>query len=431
NGGTDSDPAAAVSVWDSEYKIHNKQIETAATTSTQERCQSIIHTELRQLRAMVEELKRQRQGALGIHGGHIGPYNTGTTSVYRKIFTNVGNAYSSNTGIFVRPVRGVYVFGFSAFNHASAHTTAISVYYNGQTIFSIHDEKSGSTDDSSFNSASILLEEGDQVYMRLLANMRVYEDHLIYNTFSGHLLYPIMGGLTLTLVLLCLSGTLSEDAGEDNLNDIMVQIQPEQGRNIENEYKTHNQQVKTASTTTTTQSGCEPTIHTVMRELGAMEERLGATVRSLEGMRNRLEASERPNRPQVAFSATLGISGTIGPVSNEITLVFRRVLSNIGNAYNPTTGIFTAPVRGLYHFTFTAFDWGWSTTGASLCHNGQRMVSVYDEKEGGSSESSSNSATFLLQVGEQVYVALWSDGRRISDNGNHYSSFNGFLLFPM
>nr|XP_029530091.1 complement C1q-like protein 2 [Oncorhynchus nerka] len=256
-----------------------------------------------------------------------------------------------------------------------------------------------------------------------------------------------MGGMTLTLLLLCLSGTLSEDAGEDNLNDIMVQIQPEQGQDIENEYKTHNQQVETAATTTT-QSGCEPTIHTVMRELGAMEERLGATVRSLEGMRNRLEASEsqvrslnatvnelkrfNEDRPQVAFSATLGISGTIGPVSNEITLVFQRVLSNVGNAYNPTTGIFTAPVRGLYHFTFTAFDWGWTTmTGASLRRNGQVMVSVYDEKEGGSSESSSNSATFLLQVGEQVYVALWGQGRRISDNENHYSSFNGFLLFPI
>lgn len=100
-----------------------------------------------------------------------------------------------------------------------------------------------------------------------------------------------MGGLTLTLLLLCLSGTLGEDAGEDNLNDIMVRIQPEQGQNIENEYKAHNQQVETAATTTT-QSGCEPTIHTVMRELGAMEERLGATFRSLEDMRNRLEASE-------------------------------------------------------------------------------------------------------------------------------------------
>ncbi|CAB1351465.1 unnamed protein product [Coregonus sp. 'balchen'] len=44
-----------------------------------------------------------------------------------------------------------------------------------------------------------------------------------------------MGGLTQTLVLLCLSGTqtLSEDAGEVNLNDIMAQIQPEQAQGIE------------------------------------------------------------------------------------------------------------------------------------------------------------------------------------------------------
>lgn len=51
-------------------------------------------------------------------------------------------------------------------------------------------------------------------------------------------------------------------------------------------------------------------------------------------------------------------------------------------------------------------------TGASLRSNG-----LYDEKEGSSSASSSNSATFLLQVGEQVYVALWRHGRRISDDG--------------
>uniref|UniRef100_A0AAZ3RMZ3 C1q domain-containing protein n=1 Tax=Oncorhynchus tshawytscha TaxID=74940 RepID=A0AAZ3RMZ3_ONCTS len=107
----------------------------------------------------------------------------------KDIFTYVENAYNSNTGIYLTPGRGVYVFGFSAFNHASAHTTAVSLYHNGQTIVSIHDQKSRTTDDTSFNSASILREEGDQVYMRLWANMRVFDDHLIYNTFSGHLLY--------------------------------------------------------------------------------------------------------------------------------------------------------------------------------------------------------------------------------------------------
>ena len=90
-------------------------------------------------------------------------------------------------------------------------------------------------------------------------------------------------------------------------------------------------------------------------------------------------------------------------------------------------GMFTALVRGIYHFTFTAFDW--DVTGGSLTKNGQKIVSWYDNGKG-SANPSSNSATLMLEVGEQVNVMLWK-GLQISDNVNHYSSFSGFLLFPM
>lgn len=48
-----------------------------------------------------------------------------------------------------------------------------------------------------------------------------------------------------------------------------------------------------ASNSTGTQSRCEPPIYTVLKQLGALEERLSATVRALEETNKKLEASEK------------------------------------------------------------------------------------------------------------------------------------------
>jgi hypothetical protein len=49
----------------------------------------------------------------------------------------------------------------------------------------------------------------------------------------------------------------------------------------------------------------------------------------------------------VAFFAEL--SQDLTPSSGQ-TVVFDQILTNVGNAYNPVTGIFTIPVTGTYHF---------------------------------------------------------------------------------
>jgi len=41
----------------------------------------------------------------------------------------------------------------------------------------------------------------------------------------------------------------------------------------------------------------------------------------------------------VAFSASLGLNGFSGPVKVDRTLVYKNVIINVGEAYDPTTGI--------------------------------------------------------------------------------------------
>lgn len=68
--------------------------------------------------------------------------------------------------------------------------TRIALFKNGEQIFTIFEQQSSDSWTSS-NGASLLLEVGDHVFLRLLAGASVRDSGGSHTIFSGHLLFTM------------------------------------------------------------------------------------------------------------------------------------------------------------------------------------------------------------------------------------------------
>lgn len=96
---------------------------------------------------------------------------------------------------------------------------------------------------------------------------------------------------------------------------------------------------------------------------------------------------------------------------------------------NCLTGIFTAPVKGVYYFRFYAHSHAGTKMAVSLLKNGQMQSSVFSWKPV-TNGNASNGVILTLEPGDQVYTQLW-DKSWVYDDEANYTSFSGFLIFPL
>ncbi|XP_065133253.1 complement C1q-like protein 3 [Paramisgurnus dabryanus] len=163
-----------------------------------------------------------------------------------------------------------------------------------------------------------------------------------------------------------------------------------------------------------------------LEKLQKMEEKIQTLQETLNKVLNENEARK------IAFSAGLLESGSggIGPFDdNWKTLVYKKVFSNIGNAYDSNTGIFTAPVQGAYYFRFNAHTRSPFNLGAGLFKNDVPQCSVSSWKSTTHSNAS-NGVVLTLEPGDQVHIKVWRNAQ-VYDNKDSLTSFSGFLLFPL
>uniref|UniRef100_A0A3Q2X8I4 C1q domain-containing protein n=1 Tax=Hippocampus comes TaxID=109280 RepID=A0A3Q2X8I4_HIPCM len=133
---------------------------------------------------------------------------------------------------------------------------------------------------------------------------------------------------------------------------------------------------------------------------------------------------------KVAFAAALTDSGSVGPFDRETTLIFSKVFTNVGRAYDENSGVFTAPVGGVYVFSFTAADFLKGYMGVTLYRNQQPIVSSLDLNDHGGYASATNGALIPLEAGDRVRLSLPAS-YRLYDDTRSFSVFSGFLLFPL
>ncbi|XP_054914450.1 complement C1q tumor necrosis factor-related protein 3-like [Poeciliopsis prolifica] len=188
----------------------------------------------------------------------------------------------------------------------------------------------------------------------------------------------------------------------------------------------------------TTETGsCFPNMCKFLKEFGAMKEKQETIKEKQEAMETRQKETEnqvlelkKKDASNIAFSAATGGSGTLGPFNTDTTLIYRRVIINVGNAYNQHTGIFAAPVPGIYYFIFLYHATGSQVVNLTLMKNNDVVVATYDHKTSHDGADNGGNAAFLqLQQGDHVYVRMYANSH-IWQN-DHITTFSGVLLRPL
>lgn len=130
-----------------------------------------------------------------------------------------------------------------------------------------------------------------------------------------------------------------------------------------------------------------------------------------------------PGTPtKVAFAARGGgcLSCKFWPAA---PLLFTNVSLNDGGGYDPATGVFTAPVAGVYNISGVTSRNDDRHVQVGIFLNGQ-IYAAYLGRDGGSS------VTLRLQAGDRVWLqATYPYGSTYTVNLNEWHHFSGHLVY--
>lgn len=130
------------------------------------------------------------------------------------------------------------------------------------------------------------------------------------------------------------------------------------------------------------------------------------------------------DKPIIAFNAYISKHLTLHR-NTPVNVVYDKVFFNYGNAYNPHSGIFTAPSAGLYIFTWTSLVNPKSIFDAEILINAKRKGLGNCNNEGSPGFGNcANTVPLVLKAGDKVNLRTTTANFLYKE----WSSFKGWKV---
>ncbi|XP_069546761.1 complement C1q-like protein 4 [Brachyistius frenatus] len=123
----------------------------------------------------------------------IGPFRDDRLIVYRHVFINLGDGYSTDTGVFTVPRSGVYSIALTVYSDAGSPGNSLAacagLQVNSRVVAGPKEINMQDQEDSATIVVALHLKAGDKVAVNLPVGCFLCDYSSHYNTFTGFLLY--------------------------------------------------------------------------------------------------------------------------------------------------------------------------------------------------------------------------------------------------
>lgn len=105
---------------------------------------------------------------------------------------------------------------------------------------------------------------------------------------------------------------------------------------------------------------------------------------------------------------------------------YDSVLTNVGGAFQPSTGIFTAPCKGIYAFSCSLMSDPSNAVYLEMMKNGKKLSIVYAAS--GTNPQSAQTLHLLLNKGDKIWIQNYNRSKATIHDHGSYNLFSGSLI---